>query len=686
MGTCKIVEPAAFDFDGFRAIKAIERKGKPSDKLPNKYKNIVTAFDIETSHIKEIDQSVMYVWQWQSGLDVTVMGRTWTEFKEFIEKLSACLAEDEYIVTYVHNLSYEFQFLRILGEWNQDDVFALDSRKVLKATMGKIEFRCAYLHSNMSLGEYTNKMQVEHKKLDGKEFNYNEERYWFTPLTDRQKQYCQNDVLGLVEAITKEMEIDKDNLFTIPLTSTGYVRRDVKRAMFSQKSAVQKIVPDFEVYTALREAFRGGNTHANRYFVGDIIDNVKSVDISSSYPSQQCEELFPMSAWRRETNADIELINRLINIDRRAVLFRVGFTNIRLSDKLWGCPYLSKDKARNSSKLKIDNGRILSAEYLEITVTDLDFKIIADTYEWDDVNVGDTWSARYGYLPQELRDVVKDYFTRKTKLKGIKEQEIYYTKAKNLLNSVYGMSAQNPVKLSMLFVGGFDPFKPEDKEQREILEENNKKAFFSYTWGVWTTAWARTALHRGLRIVHDSKTAHFLYCDTDSVKFFGEADFTEYNKEREKIATACGAYADDSKGVRHYMGVYEDDAEYSRFVTLGAKKYAYIKKGKDYIGCTVSGVAKDSRDKQDNVIRRGGGCELMEKGGLEAFKQGFKFTEAGGTESVYNDIPPVTSITVDGHIVDVGPNIVIKDSTYTLGITEDYRDLIESLDRTGFWV
>ena len=87
------------------------------------------------------------------------------------------------------------------------------------------------------------------------------------------------------------MARDGDTLQTIPLTSTGYVRRNAKRALKDgsvHHNFVYSILPDIDTYRALREAFRGGNTHANRYFAGDVVENVHSADRSSSYPAVMC--------------------------------------------------------------------------------------------------------------------------------------------------------------------------------------------------------------------------------------------------------------------------------------------------------------------------------------------------------------------------------------------------------------
>ena len=51
---------------------------------------------------------------------------------------------------YVHNLEYEFQFMRKWFDWH--DIFADDKRQPLYAvTKGGVEFRCSYRLSGYSL-------------------------------------------------------------------------------------------------------------------------------------------------------------------------------------------------------------------------------------------------------------------------------------------------------------------------------------------------------------------------------------------------------------------------------------------------------------------------------------------------------------------------------------------------------
>ena len=674
------------------------RRGNPGGKKRH-YVGITTAFDIETTLLDDINQSIMYIWQWQFGTDYTVIGRTWDEFLDLQKRIKAVLPENAWLVVYVHNLAYEHCWLKGIYDFTPDEVFATASRKPVKCDMWQcFEFRCSYKLTNMSLKQFTKRMKVEHGKLSGEEFDYSIKRYPWTELSEAELEYCVNDVLGLVEAINALMERDGDTLQTIPLTSTGYVRRNAKRAMKNgvHHNFVHSILPDFEVYCALRDAFRGGNTHASRYVAGDIVEQVHSADRSSSYPAVMANCEYPMTQFvpllKSELNAGY--IARCIKIRHKAMLLKIGIRNLRLRDPYWSCPYLSSDKCEKMDKVidTYDNGRILSAYYLETTVTDIDLRIIMEEYHGEIIFLKG-WYASYKKLPQPLIDEVIKYYREKTELKGVKGMEIYYDKAKALLNSLYGMMAQDPVKHSIVFqkVGDWE----EDKSisSIDLLEKSNNRAFLAYQWGVWVTAHARAALEQGIRLVHETEGASFVYCDTDSVKYIGRVDWTAYNNERIAECKESGAYATDPAGVTHYMGVFEteDDKDtgyaYYQFKTLGAKKYAYVEKkvemwtetgkigdwkytyrkiGNGRTHCTIAGVNKAK-----------GGKELDEHGGLQAFDEEFVFRDAGGTQAVYNDSPEIDHVDIEGRTIPIVSNVAILPSEYTLGITGEYERILK---------
>lgn len=655
------------------AAGVLKRRRGNSGGKKREYKEIVCAFDIETSRLDD-KRSFMYIWQFQIGRDHTVIGRSWKEFLRFLDRIRPAVG-DAWLVVYVHNLSFEFQFLSGIYRFQPDEVFAVERRKVLRADMqGFVEFRCSYLHSNMRLETYLDKMGVEHQKVEG--FDYDKVRYPWTQLSDDELRYCVNDVQGLVEAIEIEMGADGDDLRTIPATSTGYVRRDVKAAMKKVSWPwLKSIMPDPELYEMLREAFRGGNTHANRYMAGQIIPNVKSFDRSSSYPDVQINRRFPMRKFTHlQPPISLDTVKRLINVRKKAVIMRIALEDVQLRDDLTGCPYLAIDKCRHLSGCKPDNGRILMADYLETTVTDVDFAIIERQYKWSHISILAAASSRYGQLPQVLKDCIISYYKAKTELKGVPDQEIFYGKAKNKLNSVYGMSAQNPIKRSTVYGSG--DWSEDMTDWHVLLEKSNRKGFFPYQWGVWTSALARAELQRAIDLVGDG----FVYCDTDSVKYVGDVDFGPLNKELQDRSTDSGAWADDPKGRRHYMGVWEFDGEYTEFATRGAKKYA-ARYPDGHLEATIAGVSK-----RTDGGRVSGGMELEKHGGLKAFLHpSFTFTEAGGVELKYYDGKP-EHIRIGKKRLTVGRSVTISPSTYTLTDTDVYSSLLFTVRELSYFL
>lgn len=660
----RIIKPEQFDYVKFRQIPMQKRKVGNQAGNKDHYKDIITAFDIETTRIKEIEQSVMYVWQWAFGDDVCVVGRTWDEFLQMAENIAYLLKPHQKLVVFVHNLSYEYAFLSGIYNFRPQDVFCLKPRKILKCTMfDRIEFRCSYLHSQMNLKEYTEKMGVEHSKLSGEEFDYSKQRFSWTPLSQKELDYCTYDVIGLVEAIKVDMEHENDLLSTFPLTSTGYVRRDAKREMEKfTYSYIQEQLPNVHIYTMCREAFRGGNTHGNRYFAGHIVNEVHSLDRSSSYPDVLVNRPFPNGHFKELGYIEEDVFNRLLN-SNKAILMRVKITGLRLRNKWWGCPYLSRDKCRDIVGAGYDNGRILLADSLETTLTDIDYRIIEYEYIWDSIEFLDVAYTIYRRLPEPFTKLINEYYRRKTILKGNPEAELDYYRAKAKLNSLYGMTAQDPCKPTILYMDG--EYVIEDGDVEHLLAKDNKKRKLPcYQVGVWCTAWARWELETGLRLVEESPDAEFIYTDTDSIKYTGTVDFSGYNEEKIKNSTEHGAYAIDSKGKYHYMGVFEEEGTCRRFITLGAKKYAY-EDADGELHITISGVIKSK-----------GAKELAKYGGLESFKPDFIFREAGGVEAVYNDKPPMSHYEIDGHTIPITANVVLRESTYTLGITEEYEYLL----------
>ena len=650
--------------------------------------NMYCAFDIETSTIHNSDvntdaHSFMYVWQYQIE-DYLIKGRTWEEWFMLLDCLKKALTEygteqkllkTPYLVTWIHNASYEFSFISGLYQFRDDECFFRDIRKPIYFRMFDcFEYRCSYIQTNLSLLALTKQTGVP-MKLSGQKFDYSKVRYPWTELTEYEESYTTTDVESLVKAMKVRIQKGGDNLLTAPLTSTGYVRRECKASLKDRYLQINEMKPykgenGIRIYRLLRAAFRGGNTHANRYHVGKICSDVYSYDIASSYPTQQLTQKFPMKPFKwLDGDMSIERVMMFIGLGY-AVVGEYHFIGLRLKNLKEPIPYISLSRCE-ASDFKLDNGRILKASYLEISLTEIDLKIIIDTYSFDKIEVVQCMVAQKDFLPPEYRAVIQDYYNKKTALKGDDSEEgkYIYMKSKNMLNSVYGMSATDPIHQEIKYNGGDYIQMGYELMSCEEIEKALKGAAFPYQWGVYTTAYARKQLQDAIKLCGD----RIVYCDTDSVKTLGEVDIQRLNDNLRKRAESVGAYADDMHGIRHYIGVFEDDGHYQQFITQGAKRYAYIKDdGK--MGVTVAGVSTQINEETGIPFA------VEELKTLKRFKVGMEWVRAGGTMAVYNDNDDYDYTDPEtGKTVHIGKNVSIIPSTYKMIHSRDYALLLREI-------
>lgn len=443
-------------------------------------------------------------------------------------------------------------------------------------------------------------------------------------------------------------------------------------------NGLQAVQPSAEVYIALRAAFRGGDTHCNRYFAEQIIENVGSEDRSSAYLDSVVNNQMPMGTFKQSIEFSIRHLNGLIRL-HRAVLFRISFEGLELSDPYDPAPYISLSKVTDPNTGKplraklcvLDNGRILKAPRGVLCLTDIDWLIIREQYKWKKAKIIDMWDTRYGYLPDILRQLIIHYYCEKTSCKHVEGKEASYIENKTKANSVYGLQAQDPCKAKTVYYPdasklGKDLFEVEEGDILALLNKSRLRPYGSYQWGVWCTAIARYKLYLGRLAVG---LDNVVYWDTDSIKFVGNADLKEYNKEIVEECKHNGAFATDIKGITHYIGAFETEDTAVRFITMGAKKYAYETKDGE-LKITVAGVSK-----------KAGAAELKAAGGLEAFRRGMIFSAAGGVEAIYNDDTNL-DVEIEGHKLHIGPNLYLKPSTYTLGLSDDYIQLLEDIELT----
>jgi len=666
----------------------VSRGKKHRDKEGRDTLNIYSAFDIETSTVwlnedKSLYDVHSFMYSWAFQLEsYTVLGREWEDFFSFLKiLLLACsdvkekhnLANDPKLVIWVHNLAYEFSFLSGLYQFKDEECFFRDVRKPIYCRMfGVFEFRCSYIQTNLSLAVLCKQMGVA-DKLSGQVFNYDKIRYPWTPLTEYETEYIIRDVESLVEAMRKRVSGNGDNLVTVPLTSTGYVRRDCKASLKGRYYQIGELKPDERQYRLLRKAFRGGNTHANSLYAGKIVKDVYSYDIVSCYPTQQLTQKFPMSPFRwLDMRLTLDRVFKFIGLGY-AVVGLYQFKGLRLKKKKTPIPYISLGRCE-ALDWKLDNGRILECSYCEIALTEIDLEIVLQQYTFDELGIIECMVAQKDYLPEEYRKVIQTYFENKTKLKGddTDQGKYLYVKSKNSLNSVYGMSATDPIRQEILYAGGAYTRSGYDTMTKEEIANALKRTPFPYSWGVYTTALARASLQKAIDLCGD----RILYCDTDSVKVKGQIDISQLNNKLRRRAEAVGAYADDMNGKRHYIGLFELDGYYDRFITQGAKRYAYEQDG--HMGVTVSGVTKKRNEETGEYYA------VEELGKLENFHPGMLWVKAGGTMAVYNDEDDFSyTDPAAGSSVHVTKNVAIIPTTYKMTYARDYELLLGEIKLYG---
>lgn len=638
-----------------------------------RYANVVSTFDIETTTIKagqvptvKEDFGFMYIWQFCIN-GIVVIGRTWSEYQEFVHKLGKIMMlSDRDLVCYVHNLSFEFQFMRNFFEVTR--VFAKDKRKIVSAVMEGIEYRCSYILTNMGLDKFlSNTPNVTFKKQSGKDFNYKILRYPDTKLSDMELAYCVCDVLGLWEAITEKLK--EDDLISIPLTSTGYVRRDYKEVCRNSKEHMDMFYRSKlseEDYTLCKEASRGAISGSNHLFTNELIEYVESFDIKSSYPYQMATKYFPQTKFLK-IKCKYGTTKFQYFLENFCCL--ITWTCSNLCINRWeAIPYISKAKCRAIEDFKVGNGKVYKANRIGMCCTEIDFRIISELYTFDNVEILDMRVAERGMLSKPFREHLLYMFQEKTNLED--GDPYLYGKFKNKINSSFGMMLTDILNPEIEYISDtLEPFNIvdiEDTAKALKMYYGKKNSFLSYQHGVWVLAHARDSLNNGMQIVKRD----IVQVDTDSVKCV--CDMHDYKPDFEALNDKIKANAENydvkpysiKNGEKVYLGVWEYEGTYRYFKTLGAKKYCYDKNGEMTI--VVAGLKKSANK------------WLMEHGGYDAFANGTVVPAgvSGRTSAIYNDEVRIKHRFINGHEIEYSSNIAINDIEYTFGITSEWLELI----------
>lgn len=585
------------------------------------YLDVECAFDIETTSMTLDDGTdVGFMYAWAFGMKNKkhmVMGRTWEQFSQLMGELSNhySLGKSRKMVVYVHNLGFEFQFMRKYFKWG--NVFTVDEREpIIAQTTNGIEFRDSYILSGYSLDK-TAKMLTKHdtKKLTG-DLDYSLIRHHETELTTEEVQYMVNDVQIILDYINEQREL-YGSITKIPITNTKRVReyvrnhcfydnnRGTKKASYGRFTRYTEVMSGLtltpETYLQSKQAFQGGYVHANSDVLDKELTDVISYDIKSSYPSVMVTEQYPMSEGKKVVfTKDMGYKDYL---KEHVLIFDAKFTNLIRKENVHE-DYLSESKCRMEDAL-INNGRVQGAHKLITTITNIDLKIINRVYNYDSVQFANVYAYRKGYLPKAIIESVITLFKNKSTLKGEASKELEAQLSKELLNSTYGMMVTDVVKNKVEYNNKTDSWETNMGDvEKEIDKYNSQyRRFLYYPWGVFVSAYARLNLWYAILAVKED----YVYSDTDSVKFTNPKKYEEFFKQYNKlvdmklqrvVSMNRGITMDDfnpldpTTGELSSLGHFEVDGHYKRFKTIGAKMYL-AETQEEELEVTVSGLNKN---------------------------------------------------------------------------------------------
>ena len=637
----------------FKTLEHIVYKKKTGYGIKGTYNDCIIMCDTETS--KHPDQVIYnefgneeplpnHIVAWTISIRayhmniVTLYGSRPSEFIACLNMIRKHLKGED-IYMYWHNMPYDWFFVRaycIEAFGVPESQLNIKSHYPINIRFGNnIVFKDSLILAGCKLEKWAEDLGVEHQKAVGS-WDYDKIRNqdWLPTITEEEKRYIENDTLAGVECIDALMISLGKNIYTIQATATGIPREELRHraeeAHGHQWFKRQCLTWDqFIKFTLL---YHGGYSHANRYFISDLLDmaDVEGWDFNSSYPycllafRYPCEKFIPMD----DGEADIDYILR--NSEDYAYIFRITFFNVRLKDDLEPMPALQSTKCQQTINMCTDNGRVLSCGYCWLYMCEQDLAVIAEQYTWDDATyVSEVEVAAKDYLPRWFTDYVYECYEAKCKLKDPIDEPfdaVRYALSKSRVNSLYGLCVQRCVRRSIKEVteaGWYQINEDGDKaymESGDYVEDfeqdlqeaytkycNKRNTILPYQVGTYCTAFAfRNLFELGKCVKRYYKAdgsgklaapPHWYYSDTDSC-YSDEWDYGkiwEYNNKCKENLKANN-YGPVIVGDKEYwlgVAVHEEpDDTYTEFKVLGSKRYAGRSKKDGELHITVAGVPK----------------------------------------------------------------------------------------------
>ena len=713
------------------------------------YLNIPIGGDTEVNPpifnpISREDIVIPFLWQ-IFIIDRVICGFYLEDLEKFLSLFSAYhnLSHNKRMVIYWHNMAYDLSFLKKYFVW--EDCFNVSMLRPTRwLTANGIEFRDSAILTGLSLEESAEeKCSYDVEKLTDI-MDYNKFHFVGEDIDEDTLRYSLNDV-KILSALIQDYITEYGDIAHIPYTLTGEVRLLMKKNCMSKEFEgdewngfdFRKVMGDStlssEEFNMSRDAFQGGLVRANKFYMGQTLyGKITHIDLSSAYVSMICSKKFPLGKGKKIKVKSIEQMRNLLKSDKFAFLIEFGALNVRLKPQYSQITTLpegkcwlkgDKDIADREYEKKVtidgqkvyaehkivnDNGSIVFADYVGVTMTDIDFRLFDLMYEVDNWEFLRVYQYELHYLPRPIVLTCLDLYKKKSSLKHAegrnraerRKLKVLYSKYKGCLNSIYGMFVYNYSKATAEYDTIRDKWFKQDVDlEKCIEEENNRKTrTTSYIAGVYVAAYVRYMIVKGA--IECGKD--FIYTDTDCLILFNyykhKGWFDRYNQViKDDLKAVCDKYdinyeeycePKDAKGDSCPLGAWDIEDRYQLFKTKGAKRYMTVNKDGEY-NITIAGCSKTYREEgkvktvADYWHRKNGtiwkAFEEFESYS-SATKTGFYIDEehSGKLTHKYFDKERKGTICVEGRMVDyrVKSGCILKPTSFKLGVEGFYEKLI----------
>ena len=687
-----------------RNIMYYKKKGKFQKGTWN---DVIIAADTETSKSHEISSDPLpnHIVAWTISIRayhcniVTLYGSRPSDMIKALKEIRAALKGDD-IYIYWHNMAYDYVFMRLF----LFDAFGYPKKElntkphypIMLGFSNGIILKDSLILAGCKLEKWANDLNVHHKKAVGSwDYDLIRDQSDKPSFTRAELRYIENDTLALVECLDALCINLQKTIYSIPYTATGIPREEVReraKQNNGRKDFLRQALT-FEQFNKFVMLYHGGYSHANRYYIGDILDDdiTGCRDFSSSYPFCLLAFRYPCSKFI-PLGRDVSPEYILKNSENNAFIFKISFINIRLKDQLYPMPALQASKCLASINMKIDNGRVLKASFCNLYICEIDLEVIASMYKWDECKCTEVEVAQKDYLPRWFTDYVYELYEAKCRLKPLSKRDpVAYALAKSRVNSVYGLTVQRSIRENFLEVTESGEYKMNKEgdlafyasgEYRQDFDQDLQKEYqkyldspntvLPYQWGSYCTAFA----FRNLFLLGDcvkrkyndlgevAYPPHWYYSDTDSCYSdeWDEEKITAYNERCKELLKKNGYGPVIVNNKEYWLGVAEKDSEYSEYTVLGSKRYAGRSVEDNKLHITVAGVPKK-------------GAECL-KDDLKNFTKGFIFDGNTTGKLMHNYIFSPDGITIDKFGNEVGDSIDLEPCDYELDAVDKYNFIL----------